>query len=31
MLVTIHSAKCVGIEAVPVTIEVEIQLGIGLH
>ena len=31
MLVTIHSAKCVGIEAVPVTIEVEIQLGIGIH
>ena len=31
MLVTIHCAKCVGIEAVPVTIEVEIQLGIGIH
>ncbi len=31
MLVNIHGAKCVGIEAVPVTIEVEIQLGIGIH
>ena len=31
MLVNINGAKCVGIEAVPVTIEVEIQLGIGIH
>ena len=31
MLVNIHSAKCVGIEAVPVDIEVQIQLGIGIH
>ena len=31
MLVNIHSAKCVGIEAVPVEIEVQIQLGIGIH
>ena len=31
MLVNIHGAKCVGIEAVPVLIEVEIQLGIGIH
>ena len=31
MLVNIHGAKCIGIEAVPVTIEVNINLGIGLH
>ena len=31
MLVNIHSAKCVGIEAVPVLIEVDIMLGIGIH
>ena len=31
MLVNIHGAKCVGIEAVPVTIEVNITLGIGIH
>ena len=31
MLVNIHGAKCVGIEAVPITIEVDIQLGIGIH
>ena len=31
MLVNIHGAKCVGIEAVSVTIEIEIQLGIGIH
>ena len=31
MLVNIHGAKCVGIEAVPVTVEVEITLGIGIH
>ena len=31
MLVYIHSAKCIGIRAVPVTIEVNITLGIGIH
>ena len=31
MLVNIHGTKCVGIEAVPVTIEVNITLGIGIH
>ena len=31
MLVYIHSAKCVGIEAVDVTVEVEIGGGIGIH
>ena len=31
MLVYIHSAKCVGIEAVPVTVEVNIRLGVGIH
>ena len=31
MLVTIHGAKCVGIEAVPILIEIEITLGVGLH
>ena len=31
MLVYIHSAKCVGIEAVPVTVEVNISLGVGIH
>lgn len=31
MLVNIHGAKCVGIEAVPVTVEVNITLGIGIH
>ena len=31
MLVRIHGAKCVGIEAVPVTVEVNITLGIGIH
>ena len=31
MLVNIHCAKCVGIRAVPVTVEVDITLGIGLH
>jgi magnesium chelatase family protein len=31
MLVFIHGAKCVGISAVPVTIEVNITLGIGIH
>lgn len=31
MLVYIHSAKCTGISAVPVTIEVNITLGVGIH
>ena len=31
MLVNVHGAKCVGIQAVPVTVEVDITLGIGIH
>lgn len=31
MLIDIHCAKCVGIEAVPVTVEVDIATGIGIH
>ena len=31
MLVYIHAAKCVGIDAVPVTVEVNITLGVGIH
>lgn len=31
MLVYIHSAKCIGIEAVCVTVEVNIILGVGIH
>ena len=31
MLVYIHGAKCIGIHAVPVIIEVNITLGIGVH
>ena len=31
MLVNIHAAKCVGIRAIPVTIEVNITLGVGIH
>ena len=31
MLVNIHCAKCVGIRAVPVTVEVNITLGVGIH
>ena len=31
MIVNIHGAKCLGISAIPVTIEVNITLGIGLH
>ena len=31
MLIYVHGAKCIGIEAVPVTIEVDITLGIGIH
>jgi magnesium chelatase family protein len=31
MLVYVQGAKCIGIEAVPVTIEVNVTLGIGIH
>lgn len=31
MLINILAAKCIGIEAVPVTVEVDITLGIGVH
>lgn len=31
MLVYVHGAKCIGIDAVPVTIEVNITAGIGIH
>ncbi len=31
MLVYIHCAKCLGIRAIPVTIEIEITMGIGIH
>ena len=31
MIVYIHAAKCLGIHAVPVTVEVNITLGIGIH
>ena len=31
MLVYVHGAKCIGIKAVPVTVEVEVSLGIGIH
>lgn len=31
MLINIHGAKCVGIDAVPVTVEINISAGIGLH
>jgi len=31
MLVDIHCAKCAGIRAIPVTVEVNITLGIGIH
>ena len=31
MLINIHGAKCIGINAVPVTIEVDIRQGIGIH
>ena len=31
MLINIHCAKCVGIEAVPVTVEVDITSGLGIH
>ena len=31
MLINIHCAKCVGIEAVPVTVEIDITTGLGIH
>lgn len=31
MLINIHSAKCIGIEAVPVTVEIDIAQGLGIH
>lgn len=31
MLINIHSAKCIGIEAVAVTVEIDIAPGLGLH
>lgn len=31
MLINVFSAKCVGIEAVPITVEVNITRGIGIH
>ena len=31
MLIHIHSAKCVGIDAQPVTVEVDVTRGIGIH
>ena len=31
MLINIHSAKCVGVQAVHVTVEVDISSGIGIH
>jgi len=31
MIINIHSAKCIGIDAVAVTVEVDIRLGIGIH
>ena len=31
MLIDIHAAKCVGIDAVPVTVEIDVTSGIGIH
>ncbi len=31
MLIDIHCAKCIGIQAVPVTVEVDVNSGIGIH
>lgn len=31
MLVNIHCAKCIGIDAIPVTVEVDVTKGIGIH
>lgn len=31
MLINIHCAKCIGIDAVPVEVEVDLAIGIGIH
>lgn len=31
MLINIHAAKCIGIEAVPVIVETEVTSGVGIH
>ena len=31
MLINIYCAKCIGIQAVPVNVEVDINSGIGIH
>ncbi len=31
MLINIHCAKCIGIEAVPVTVEIDVTAGLGIH
>ena len=31
MLTHIHGAKCIGIDAVEVTVEIDIDRGIGIH
>ena len=31
MLINIHAAKCVGIDAVPVTVEIDVTAGLGIH
>ena len=31
MLINIHCAKCVGIDAVPIVVEVDVATGIGIH
>ena len=31
MLINIHCAKCVGIDAVPIVVEVDIASGLGIH
>lgn len=31
MLINIHAAKCVGIDAVPIVVEIDVTVGIGLH
>ena len=31
MLIDIHAAKCIGIDAVPVTVEIDVTAGIGIH
>ncbi len=31
MLINIHAAKCIGIDAVPVTVEIDVTTGIGIH